>query len=103
MPRIISSPQKFDSTVRTITASLLALGLVAAMIFLAITGTTQTAAIEAVKAAGLIVVGFYFGGHVAQNTAALEEQRLMKTSDASEASAIRSEASAVRSERRDEE
>lgn len=46
-----------------------------------------------------VVVGFYFGGHVAQNTAALEETRQVKATEASEASAVRSEASARRSER----
>jgi hypothetical protein len=39
-------------------------------------------------------VGFFFGGHVAQNTAALEEQRQVKATDAAEASALRSEAAA---------
>ena len=95
-------PQRLDSVVRTITTSALALSLVGAIIYLSITLSPHRdlTSLQAVLVgwAG-IVVGFYFGGHVAQNTAALEEARMIKAADISEASAVRSEASAVRSER----
>lgn len=95
-----ATPQKFDSVVRTATAALLALTLVAAVTYIAIVGQPgdRLSAAQAVLVgwAG-IVVGFYFGGHVAQNTAALEETRQIAATAASEASALRSEASAVRS------
>lgn len=96
---LLSNPQKLDSVIRSITASVLALILVLGTIYLSIfgKGTLSAASAEAVKAAALIVVGFYFGGHVAQNTAALEEARQMLATKESAESAIRSEASAVRS------
>jgi len=95
------TPQKFDSVVRTATAALLALTLVAAVTYIAIAGHPgdRLSAAQAVLVgwAG-IVVGFYFGGHVAQNTAAVEEARQIAATAASEASAVRSEASATRRE-----
>lgn len=94
------TPQKFDSVVRTATAALLALTLVAAVTWIAVNGRPgdRLSAAQAVLVgwAG-IVVGFYFGGHVAQNTAALEETRQVAATAASEASAARSEAAALRS------
>lgn len=92
-----ATPQRVDSVVRTITAALLALSLVGAVIYLSIVGHTgdRLSGLQAVLVgwAG-VVVGFYFGGHVAQNTAALEEARQVKATDAAEASAVRSEAAA---------
>lgn len=95
------TPQKLDSVVRTVTASLLAMVLIVGTFYLAVAGEgdIKSAAAEAIKAAALIVVGFYFGGHVAQNTAAIEELRQRTATAAAEDSAVRSEASAVRSER----
>ena len=96
------TPQKLDSVVRSLTTSLLALSLVAAVIYLAVTsnGVQLTPLQIALVAWAGIVVGFYFGGHVAQNTAALEEARLIKATDASEAPAIRSEAATQATERK---
>jgi hypothetical protein len=94
-----ATPQKLDSVVRTITTALLALTLVGAVIYLAVTidPTRGLSSLQAVLVgwAG-VVVGFYFGGHVAQNTAALEEARQVKATDTAEASALRSEAAADR-------
>ncbi len=97
---IQATPQKFDSVVRTVTSSVLALSLVGCVIYLSV--SVKQPSLSPLQAgvfgwAG-VVVGFYFGGHVAQNTAALEEARQIKATDASEASAVRSEESAVRSE-----
>ncbi len=95
-----TTPQKLDSVVRTITSSVLALSLVGCVIYLSV--SVNAPSLSPLQAgvfgwAG-VVVGFYFGGHVAQNTAALEEARQVKATEASEASAVRSEASAGRSE-----
>ena len=89
------TPQKFDSVVRTFTASAIAIALVASVIYLAVAGDTgiRLTPLQAVLIgwAG-IVVGFYFGGHTAQNTQALEEDRLRAAMLTAEASALRSEA-----------
>ena len=89
------SPQKLDSVVRSLTAALLACSLVGVVLYLALTVTEGLNGVQAtlVGWAG-VVVGFYFGGHVAQNTAALEEARQQTATAASEASALRSEAAA---------
>jgi hypothetical protein len=91
------TPQKFDSVVRTATTAAVALILIGAVTYLAIVGHTgdRLSGLQAVLVgwAG-VVVGFYFGGHVAQNTAGLEEARQLKATDAAEASALRSEAAA---------
>lgn len=96
------APQKVDSVVRTVTAATLALLMVGAVLYLAVTGDVgdRLSGLQAVIVgwAG-VVVGFYFGGHVAQNTAALEEARQVKATDASEASALRAEAAAPPSDR----
>ena len=96
-------PQRLDSVTRTLTTSFLALSLVGAVIYLAVTidPARGLSSLQAVLVgwAG-VVVGFYFGGHVAQNTAALEEDRQIAATQAAEASAVRSEASAVRGETR---
>ena len=75
--------------------------LVGSVVYLAV--TVDTNGVISPLQAGLfgwagVVVGFYFGGHVAQNTAAVEEERQVRATEASEASATRSEASAVRAE-----
>lgn len=92
-----ATPQKADSVVRTVTTAALALALVGAVLYLSITGRAgdRLSGLQAVLVgwAG-VVVGFYFGGHVAQNTAALEEARQLKATDAAEASAVRAEAAA---------
>ncbi len=93
--------QRIDSVVRTITAAALALLLVGATVALAF-GSRPTDRLSGIQAvlvgwAG-VVVGFYFGGHVAQNTAAVEEARQAAATLASAASATRSEESARRSE-----
>lgn len=93
-----SRPQRIDSLVRTITTATLALSLVGAVLYLSISGRggDNLSGLQAVLVgwAG-VVVGFYFGGHVAQNTAALEEARQVQATTASEASAVRSEAAAA--------
>jgi uncharacterized membrane protein YfcA len=95
------TPQKFDSFVRTSTTSMLALLLVGATVLLAFTGAPddRLSGLQAVLVgwAG-VIVGFYFGGHVAQNTAGLEEARQLAATSASEASAVRSESAATKSE-----
>jgi len=99
---ILKDPMKLDSVVRTLTSAILAFVLIQTMVILAIWGQTpaiRLRATEAVIATALLVIGFYFGGHVAQNTAALEERRQNRSSSASHAAAERSEASAIRSER----
>jgi hypothetical protein len=95
------TPQKVDSLVRTVTTSLIAVTLIVAVVYLAV--TVREGPLTSLQA-GLfgwagVVVGFYFGGHVAQNTAALEEARQIKATDAAEASALRSEAAAPRTQR----
>jgi hypothetical protein len=93
----LARPQRVDEIVRTLTTATLALALVGAVILLAIRAGTndRLSSLGAVLVgwAG-VVVGFYFGGHVAQNTAALEEARQIAATSASEASAVRSEAAA---------
>lgn len=91
------TPQRVDSVVRTITTSILAIILVASIAYEALTGAggdSPTWAQAGVFGLASAVVGFYFGGHVAQNTAALEEARQVQATAASEASALRSEAAA---------
>ena len=74
---------------------MLAASLVGAVVYLALTVTGNLTNLQAslVGWAG-VVVGFYFGGHVAQNTAALEEARQMRATDSAEASAVRAETAA---------
>ena len=87
-------PQRVDSLVRTFTTAALAVSLVGAVVYLAVSIRTDNfTSLQAVLVgwAG-VVVGFYFGGHVAQNTAALEEERQRQATTDSEASAVRSEA-----------
>lgn len=95
-----TNAQRFDSIVRTMTAAFLALVLVIASCVVAILnqGDALGATGASLFALTGTAVGFYFGGHVAQNTAAMEEARQFKATSDSEASAVRSEASAVRSE-----
>lgn len=100
MESILKNPTKFDSFIRSITASLIALSLIAALLYIAITADGKPAEIarQALASAALVVIGFYFGGHVAQNTAAIEERRQQIATAASRDSASRSEESALRSE-----
>jgi hypothetical protein len=95
------TPQKFDSIARTATTSVISIGLVTAVIVEAINsrGAAQLTGLDAalIGWAGT-VVGFYLGGHVAQNTAGLEEARLKSTAAESAASAVRSQLSAVASQ-----
>src|SRR5690348_11146038 len=92
------TPQKFDSIVRTITTSVISLALVTAVILETVLNNHASLTPLDASLVGWagIVIGFYYGGHTAQNTAALEEQRLLRTADASEASAMRSELAADR-------
>lgn len=101
------NPQRADSIIRSITASILAFILILSMIYIAIfsTGEVGHDTVGAVRAAALVVVGFYFGGHVAQNTAQVAEQRQQiaeqRQKDAIisvEGFAAKAEESAIRSE-----
>ena len=101
LPGGLQRPQQFDSVARTVTASVLALVLVGCTCYLAVTaraGGDLTPIQAGVFGLASSIVGFYFGGHVAQNTAAVEEARQVQATRAGEASAVRSEASALRSE-----
>jgi uncharacterized YccA/Bax inhibitor family protein len=91
-----NAPQRIDSVVRTMTAAILALLLVGACVSMVVSNPNRPlgATGAALFALASTAVGFFFGGHVAQNTAALEEARLSKAAAASEASAVRSEAAA---------
>lgn len=97
------TPQKFDSLIRTLTSSLLALGLVGALIARAVVGggMQPTYLDLVIVTLASSIVSFYMGGHVAQNTAAVEETRQRIATEAAESSAVRSEQSAVRSEKKD--
>jgi hypothetical protein len=94
------TPQKFDSIARTITTAIISIALVGAVIVEAL--TSRNHALTPLDASLIgwagTVVGFYLGGHVAQNTAGLEETRQQIATAAGEAAAIRSEDSAIRSE-----
>lgn len=98
------TPQKLDSFVRTVTTSALALGLVGALIARAVTiGASATPGYLDLVIVTLAssIVSFYMGGHVAQNTAAVEETRQREATKSAQASADRSEASAVRADAAD--
>ena len=98
------TPQKFDSIARTITTAVISVILVLAVVIEALTSKhTSLSPLDAslIGWAGT-VVGFYLGGHVAQNTAGLEEARQKVATESSEASALRSEGSAERSEKASE-
>lgn len=94
-------PQRADSVIRSLTASLLAFILISSMIYIAIFsgGTVGHETSAAVRSAALIVVGFYFGGHVAQNTSQTAERRQIAANEAGQAHADRAEASARRAEK----
>jgi hypothetical protein len=66
-----SGPRGTDLIVRTFTTALLAIGLVVAVIYESVNGGKPDTTL--VGWAG-IVIGFYFGGHVATNGAQVAEQ-----------------------------
>jgi hypothetical protein len=93
---------RLDSVTRSLTAAAIAIALVGATIYLALVGHVgdRLSGLQAVIVGWTgVIVGFYFGGHVAQNTSAQEEARQHAATTDSEASAVRSEASALRSEK----
>ena len=94
----LARPRRIDSLVRTFTAAVIAVGLVGTVIYLSVVnepGDRLTGLQAVVVGWAGVIVGFYFGGHVAQNTASLEEARQTRATEASEASAVRSEAAAA--------
>jgi len=98
-----ATPQKFDAVVRTLTTSLMSLGLVATLIARVLTygNSTQPTYLDLVLVSlTSSIVSFYVAGHVATNTASLEEERLRDATSQSEASALRSEAAAPKREER---